>query len=405
MKRKKWPQRTRKAWQQGQVLPLVALFLPLLIGMAGLALTVGTVYFGQAKLQNAVDAAALAGAQEMNTSDPNAPGDQATLVTQDDASATHVVVQTQTAPPNTVLAQAQAQVPGTFATLFGIKTFTVKARAVASYGAGQPFNYAVFQGDPRASDPKLLLNGSTDVTSSSGSGANVHSNNKVYLNGNTTVEGSCGGNPSATLNGNGSCRQGLIQNASEIAMPQWTIPQATPSGATIIGSSSNPKGLTVNGNNTVSGNYVIYGTLIINGNSTVTGHYLVEDGSVIINGNATVQGSITVFGGGIYCGGNITQSGGGTLALAAFTANRQTASDATAAQPANPPTPGSIVMNGNVTVNSILYAPDSYIDLNGNVTVNGAVVGYQDCLNGNVTVAYNAAETTAVPVRQVALIQ
>lgn len=143
--------------RRGQVLPLITVALPLMIGLAGLSLTVGTVYFEQEKLQNAVDAAALAGAQEMNTADPSAPGDQASLVTQDDARATHVVVKIQTTPPHTVRAQAQAQVPGTFAALFGIKTFTVTVtvQAVASYGAGQPFDYAVFQGDPQAANPGL----------------------------------------------------------------------------------------------------------------------------------------------------------------------------------------------------------------------------------------------------------
>lgn len=174
------------AWlkpRRGQVLPLIAIALPLLIGLAGLSLTVGTVYFGQAKLQNAVDAAALAGAQEMNTGDARAPADQASLVTQDDSAATHIVLKTLTNPPHTVMATAQAQVPGTFAALFGIHHFTVKAQARAAYGAGAPFNYAVFQGDPHAGDPELILNGNTHVTSPAGSGADVHSNNDLLLNG------------------------------------------------------------------------------------------------------------------------------------------------------------------------------------------------------------------------------
>ncbi|PSR23841.1 MAG: hypothetical protein C7B43_19760 [Sulfobacillus benefaciens] len=389
------------AWlkpRRGQVLPLIAIALPLLIGLAGLSLTVGTVYFGQAKLQNAVDAAALAGAQEMNTGDARAPADQASLVTQDDSAATHIVLKTLTNPPHTVMATAQAQVPGTFAALFGIHHFTVKAQARAAYGAGAPFNYAVFQGDPHAGDPELILNGNTHVTSPAGSGADVHSNNDLLLNGNPSVEGSCSGNPFATINGNGSCQGGLIASAPEIAMPQWTIPEVTPPGATVIGSPSNPVGDTVNGRNTLNGNYVIYGNLVINGHATVLGHYLVEDGSITVNGNATVQGSLTVFGGGIVLNGNVTQSQGGTLALAAFTANHQPV------VPPNSSGPGSIVLNGNVKVNSILYAPDNAIVLNGNVTVNGAVVGYADTLNGNIIVNYDSAAINAVPVHQVALI-
>ena len=304
-------------------------------------------------------------------------------------------------------ASAQAQVPSTFAALFGIHHFTVKAQAQASYGAGAPFNYSVFQGDPHAGDPELLLNGDTQVTSSTGSQADVHSNNNLLLNGNPSVEGSCGGNPSATVNGNSSdsCQGGLIAPAPEISMPQWTISEATPPGATVIGSPSNPVGDTISGNTTLNGNYVIYGNLMIQGNSMVLGHYLVEDGSIIVNGNATMQGSFTVFGGGIYLGGDVTQSQGGSLALTAFTANRQIAANATTPKPHNPPSPGSIVLNGNIMVYSILYAPDSYIDLNGNITVNGAAVGYSDELNGNIAIQYNPVDITAVPVHQVALIQ
>ena len=129
-----------------------------------------------------------------------------------------------------------------------------------------------------------------------------------------------------------------IAPAPEIAMPQWTIPEATPPGATVIGSPSNPVGDTVSGNTTLHGNYVIYGNIVINGNFTVLDHYLVEDGSITVNGNATVQGSLTVFGGRIVLNGNVTQSQGGTLALAAFTANRQPV------VPPNSSGPGSIVL-------------------------------------------------------------
>ncbi|MDA8206705.1 MAG: pilus assembly protein TadG-related protein, partial [Thermaerobacter sp.] len=71
--------RQRVWWRrrQGQALVIVALAMPLLIGMAGVGLTVGTVYYSQQKLQNAVDAGALAGAKALMMGDPNAPGDQA----------------------------------------------------------------------------------------------------------------------------------------------------------------------------------------------------------------------------------------------------------------------------------------------------------------------------------------
>lgn len=232
--------------RQGQVLPLIAIALPVLIGLAGLSMTVGTVYFGQEKLQNAVDAAALAGAQVMSRVGRSALRTQAALVRKNDASAKHVVLKPQTTPPNTVLAQAQAEVPGTFAALFGIQTFTVKARAGATYGAGQPFNYAVFQGDTHTQDPSLVIHGKNSISPVSGTGsANVHSNNGLTLHGDAHVQGSCSASGQLTDH-RANCSQGQTSGVPPIAMPNWSIRTLTRQ-ATVIGSVQNPKGYTFHG--------------------------------------------------------------------------------------------------------------------------------------------------------------
>lgn len=386
----------RRLWhrgmrRQGQALPLVALALPVIVGMAGLSVTVGSVYVAQAKLQSAVDAAALAGAREMTSNDPSAPADQVNLITANDPAATHAAIGVTSTPMPAVAAVANATVPGSFASLFGLKSFTLHARALASYGAGQAFNYAVFQGDPHSADPELVLNGDTHVAGS------VHSNNDLLLNGHVNATGSCGGDPHVTLNGSTSCSAEIIQPAPQVPMPVWTPQEVQPANAQTIGSPSNPVGMTITGNSSVSGNYIVYGNLTIGGGATVNGHFLVESGSVTVNGNAAITGSLTVFGGGIVLNGNVSQSGGGALALAAFSTNGH--ASASGGQD------GSIVLNGAVTVNSLLYAPDSAITLNGDVTVNGAVVGYTDVLNGNVGVNYSASQVNAAPVQQVALIR
>ncbi len=382
--------------RRGQALPLLVLMLPLVVGVAGLSVTVGTVYTAQAKLQNAVDAAALAGAQEMAQQTATSPANQSSIITGNDPIAANpsVSITTSSVGP-AVLATAQVMVPGTFAALFGHQTFTVRARAEAVYGAGQAFNYAVFQGDPNPADQELVLNGNDKVTGDNGVAASVHSNNDLLLNGHVGVSGSCGGNPSVTLNGNSSCDGGLINNAPEIPMPDWTPSQTESSNATVVGSASNPTGFTVSGDGTASGNYLIYGNLTINGNSQVNGHFVVIDGNIVINGDATVTGSLVDYGGSITLNGNVTQTSGTGLAIAAFSANGRPTSG----------TAGSITLNGHVTVNSLLYAPDNNITLNGDIRVNGAVVGYHDTLNGNVGVTYSGSEVAAAPVQQVALIQ
>ncbi len=427
--------RQRVWWRrrQGQALVIVALAMPLLIGMAGVGLTVGTVYYSQQKLQNAVDAGALAGAKALMMGDPNAPGDQAALVSQDDPGASHVKLTVSSSRPNTVEVSAMVQAPGTFAALFGHSHFAVHVNAAATYGPGAPFTYAVFQGDPHAGDPPLTLIGNTAVISSNGSPtANVHSNNDLKLQGNISVDGACEGDPSVIKEGSTStedsgstgdstskedsaskkespdCAGPIVAPANQIAMPQWSVAQATPPNAIVVGSPSNPVGMTIGKDGkdqTVNGNYVINGNLVINGNTTVTGHYLVRDGNIIVNGNAIITGSLVTFGGGIFMAGNVSQSGGGALAVAAFTSNGQVAESANTPAAHNPPDAGSIVVDGNVNVSSILYAPDGYVDLNGNEDVSGAVIGYRVNLKGNVDITYTPSQNAAVPVQQVSLIQ
>ena len=51
--------------QRGSVLLLTGLLLPFVIGVTGLAVDVGNLYLTQSRLQNAADAAALAGAADI----------------------------------------------------------------------------------------------------------------------------------------------------------------------------------------------------------------------------------------------------------------------------------------------------------------------------------------------------
>ena len=54
--------------ERGQILPLVAIALVALLGICAFSIDVGYAYYAKRQLQSAVDAAALAGAQDL----PNA---------------------------------------------------------------------------------------------------------------------------------------------------------------------------------------------------------------------------------------------------------------------------------------------------------------------------------------------
>lgn len=429
--------------RDGQVLPLMAIGIPVLIGMAGISITVGTLYFGEAKLQNAVDAAALAGAQEMATGDPNAPGDQASLITLDDPISTQPSVVTQA---HTVVATATANIPGSFAALFGHKYFTIHARAVAQYGPGAAFNYAVFQGTT-SPKPPLTFNGNDTVN------GNVHSNTNITLRGSNTITGVV--NAVGTISDDGSNSTGSLQsNQPDITMPQWSMP-APPS----VSSAATTTSITLNGGQTLNGNWIVSGNVVINGSDntingsietidggsiTINGSNNVINGSLLATGGAggiavnggsnTITGSVYTEGGGsITYGGNDTVDGateivnttstaatitlngdvsggpvlveGGSITLNGNDSANNGSGLVTAAFTNSANVGGDITVNGNISLTGVAYAPNGTITLNGNDTVNGEVVGDYVVNNGNNTVTWDNSTLTNLPSAGVALIQ
>lgn len=380
-------------WQKkdGQTLILMLAALGIVITMVAVSLTVGTLYIAKTRLQNAVDAAALAGAQVAAVAGQSAlaPG-EANLIAQEVPGAVGQLSVEQ--EQRMVTANARVTVPATFAAIVGISHFTVRSRALASYGPGAAFNYAIFQGDPDPSNPSLTIHGHDSVIGS------VHSNNNLDLTGNLNISGSCGGAPRVTSTGNGSCGGGFIQNAPEVPMPQWTPTEATPSNATIYGSPSDPTGFTLTAQNDQTGNAIIYGNLTVTGGAAISGHYLVY-GNVTLNGHGGITGdggSITAYNGSITLNGDVSSSALSSAGIALATLNSTGQPD---------PSVDSITVNGNGRVTGALYAPNGQITVNGNVKIKGQVIGYRVLINGSTTVNYSNATLAAVPVHQPVLVQ
>ena len=162
----------RKA-QRGQSLLVVALMLPVLLGMAAVGVTVGSVYFAKTQLQNAVDAAALAGAHQQAAHPSASLSSQAALITADDPHSTSGTVANVPGQPMLVRATAYESVPAGLAGLFGIRQFTVGATAVACHGPGPAFDWAIFQGSP--SQTLTFKYGSNTVN------GGVHSNQNTVV--------------------------------------------------------------------------------------------------------------------------------------------------------------------------------------------------------------------------------
>jgi Flp pilus assembly protein TadG len=132
--------------ERGQILPLVALMLVVLLGLSAFSIDVGYAYYAKRQLQAATDAAALAGAQDLPTTATaiqtakdyalaNTPTNLGTFTFtyQAKCTATAVVATGCKADvnPNSLLVTGSAQTNTWFAGLFGYKHFDVSAHANA----------------------------------------------------------------------------------------------------------------------------------------------------------------------------------------------------------------------------------------------------------------------------------
>jgi Flp pilus assembly protein TadG len=157
--------------ESGQVLPFFAVIFVVLLGMAGLAIDVGHVFYCDRELQGYTDAAALAGAGSMRTATTNgaviaastslsavagsvnANGSLPNVTMVSGFPALKCLTTLQSlgiacvgaVPYNALQVQAQVVVPMYFAALFGINTMTATAISTAASrgGAATPYNVAV----------------------------------------------------------------------------------------------------------------------------------------------------------------------------------------------------------------------------------------------------------------------
>ena len=166
----------------GQAITMVALLLVVLIGIAALVIDVGMAYTVKAKMQNAADAAALAGAQKLptgNTAKTTAKN-YADLNGVDIANVGNFKAETPYGGnANRIEVTCKKNVPYSLAGILGFTGGDVSARAVAEKTVGgdvEVFDYAIFSGDPKSS--LVFEDGSFEV----------QNNGKLRSNGNFLLD-------------------------------------------------------------------------------------------------------------------------------------------------------------------------------------------------------------------------
>ncbi|HZR94185.1 MAG TPA: pilus assembly protein TadG-related protein [Gaiellaceae bacterium] len=122
--------------ERGQAIVLTAVWMIVLLGMAGLVIDAGSWYKGQRDLQAVADAAALAGAQDLPDNVTNAAGDAQSYATKNGYTlpTSGVAFASKTVANDAITVNVNRAAPTFFTRLFGLTSVPVRASATAKNG-------------------------------------------------------------------------------------------------------------------------------------------------------------------------------------------------------------------------------------------------------------------------------
>jgi Flp pilus assembly protein TadG len=378
--------------QKGAVSIVIGLMLAVLLGFVGLALDLGNVVLTKSKMQNAVDAAACAGALKLMHNPPSA------LDQSDAAAQANAILHANGFPSVTLtptyevdptyntsnLAEINLSLTSNVSTNFmralGISNVpvTVVAKAVSkSGGLGKPFDYTLFSttriglsgsgkviGNIHA-NTELDANGSQDITGNVETGTS--GTHKMYFNGASKISGYAQADVPADVvtNGNVQIGGGKIGGGDDVPMPDFS--QA------IMDAAAATPGTVFNGDATFNGAQDLNGLA----------------GTIYASGNVYINGSLN-WSGTILAGGNIVINGSATLAPS----NQVFLYSKTGSVFFN----GSTYLGSNASSSVIIYAPNGMVNMNGSSKLYGRVYAHEINYNGSGDIdGRNADEISVLP--------
>lgn len=354
--------------ESGAIAIVVALMMVVLIGFSAIVMDYGNIASQKRALQNAVDAACLAAAQELpkNTSAAkdaaaeylaaNAPG--ALLKSVVFTNSNRKVTVSATINTTYVMARAFVNDDG--------MTIAAQASAIITNVFG-PYDYALFSGSVI---DLLQFTGQNYIN------GNVHSNNSVKdsarIDGIVTAAGTIDGKIHATTK---------IPDYNNLEMPDFSKLKnlaAHLDQTTLMAYGATYKDGTYNMSpdilNALLANYSNK-TVYIDGNVTINGSGICSTGSLITSGDITFNGS------------GVDMDAGNGLCLA--TLNGDISFD-----------------GGGGDFNGILFAPKGEIGFNGKIDViNGSVIANAVKGNGGLSIYYNGDAKTSLPDTEIMLVE
>lgn len=261
--------------EEGQILVFVAIAMVAIMGFSALAIDVGMVSIQKSNLQNAADAAALAGAQDIGTG--KNPVDTAIKYANENGEG----ISTSVNPTNTDTTKIEVvctkTVKHSFARVLGFTQTDVSARAVAkkTIVAGEAFNYAVFAGEGEAS-----FNGNGHVFD-----GGVYGRDGVSLGNGAEVVGDVVSVKGKIIDeGNKSTISGSkIKVEEPLKMPDLSEIIKDKAGSEVYMGNTTFNGKVINGPVYVDGNLTVNGRIQGNGIICATGTITFKDGNISQN--------------------------------------------------------------------------------------------------------------------------
>lgn len=357
--------------ERGSVTIIVAVALSVLMAFCAVVIDFGRISLEKQMLQNALDAAVLAGAQELPDSTVAAQEAAITYFKENGFSETDIQQVEFLNSNKKIRITAVQPVEYTFAKMFQDSddtTVTVSAAAQVST-VFDPFKYALFSGS--GMDLLQFMGTNTIV-------GNVHSNESIKNAAEITGLATAVNNIDVKVHAS----EGTIEGYSYINMPDFT--EVTNLATTISQTTLvDIFGATYTSN---TNQYTMSDTQLNN--------LLAAYPAAIIDGNLVINGSGVNATGAIFTTEDIEFNGSDV---------NMSSSDSVCFCSIN----GDITFNGGKgDVTGILYAPNGTITLNGNAGIfYGSIVGDQISCNGGINIIYNGQIGESIPPTEIRLVE
>ena len=345
---------------KGTSLVIMSFMLTAILGMSAVVIDIGRVIIEKQRLQNAVDSAVLAAAQEL----PNTVKavEIANEYIKENGYDTTDISITFSDSDSAIDIKGVKETDFMFARILGFDSKTVECSAGAAMGSvGEAFDYVLFSG---STTRDFVLNGAQFYANGSS-----HANCNFIANGSDlTITGACEAVKNITINGSQIKIDDRRPNASFIDMPDFseTIKAQAEKAGTSYPSGKSYCGSCIN----------VDDPIYVNGDLTVNGSSFKGKGCILATGNI------------IFNGSNLNNSTSDSVCF--YSKN------------------GSIIVNGsNAELSGIVYAPNGTIALNGSQqTIYGRVIGQNITFNGSgITIIGNANDLKSIPSTGVKLIR